>query len=41
MENVVVLKSASEMRKIATDLRNEEIAKRALSVIENLKEQII
>lgn len=26
MENVVVLKNASEMRKIATDLRNKEIA---------------
>lgn len=34
MENVVVLKSASEMRKIATDLRNEEIAQCLASLME-------
>lgn len=39
MENVVVLKSASEMRKIATDLRNEEIAQCLASLMVMIEDE--
>lgn len=39
MENVVVLKSASEMRKIATDLRNEEIAQCLATLMKMIEDE--